>query len=112
MPIRNKHSSLLGPFISYDENKANVFVQDRLFQPNLIFASKVRAYLSEVAPLYGRLLALPTNIRLRWKSLQGRNTQTYLAHSLVTNEPSKLECLLLANFAGRGCAYPCEGFQL
>jgi hypothetical protein len=29
------------------------------------------------APLYGRLLALPTNIRLGWKGLPGRNALAY-----------------------------------
>jgi len=35
-----------------------------------MFAGKAGAYLSEAmkgAPLYGRLLASPTNIRLGWK---------------------------------------------
>ncbi len=29
------------------------------------------------APLYGRHLALPTNVRLVWKGLPGTNTQAY-----------------------------------
>jgi hypothetical protein len=49
-----------------------------LFIRNLrIFAG---AYLSEAplgAPLWGRLLALPANFRLGWKSLQGTNTLAY-----------------------------------
>jgi hypothetical protein len=35
------------------------------------------------APLLGRLLALPTNIRLGWKGLSGTNTLTYWVHSQV-----------------------------
>jgi len=45
-----------------------------------MFAGKAGAYPSEHlsgAPLYGRPLALPTNIRLGWKSLPGPNTLTY-----------------------------------
>jgi len=40
-----------------------------------MFVGKARAYLSEAplgALLYGRPLALPTNIRLGWKSLPGQ----------------------------------------
>jgi hypothetical protein len=32
-------------------------------------------------PLYGRLLALPTNIRLGWKSLPGTNALAYYEKS-------------------------------
>ncbi len=57
-----------------------MFVPGKPFQPNLMFAGKARAYPSEAlsgAPLYGKLLALPANIRLGWKGLPGTNTQAY-----------------------------------
>jgi hypothetical protein len=37
---------------------------------------KSRAYPSE-APFYGRLLSVPTSIRLGWKGLGGSNTLAY-----------------------------------
>jgi hypothetical protein len=42
-----------------------------------MFAGKVGAYPSEGAPLLGRILALPTNIRLGWKGLPGTNALAY-----------------------------------
>ena len=36
------------------------------------------------APLYGRLLASPTNTRLGWKGLPGINTLAYYENSLIT----------------------------
>jgi hypothetical protein len=45
-----------------------------------MFIRKARAYLSDTpfwSPLMGRLLALPTNIRLGWKGLLRTNTQAY-----------------------------------
>ncbi len=36
------------------------------------------------APLYGGLLALPTNIRLGWKGLPGANTESYFINLLFT----------------------------
>jgi len=45
-----------------------------------MFAAKAGAYTSEHlagAPLYSRLLASPTNIRLGWKSIPGTNTLAY-----------------------------------
>ncbi len=53
----------------------------KAFQPSLWFVSKARApvkHLSD-APLWGRLLVLPTNNRLGWKALPRTNTQVYLA---------------------------------
>jgi len=38
------------------------------------------------APLQGRLLDLPTYIRLGWKSLRGTNTLPYLKNSWITNK--------------------------
>ncbi len=35
-------------------------------------------------PLLGRLLALPTNIRLSWKGLQGTNTLAFYKTSQLT----------------------------
>jgi hypothetical protein len=40
------------------------------------------------APLYGMLLALPTNIRPDWKGLPGTNTLAYCEHSKITNVKS------------------------
>ncbi len=40
------------------------------------------------APFYGRLLALPTNIRLSWKGLPGTNTPAYYEDSKVTDVKS------------------------
>ena len=56
-----------------------MFIPGRPFQ-NLIFASKARAYPNEpvsVAPLLGRLLALPGHIRLGWKSLSRTNNSLF-----------------------------------
>jgi hypothetical protein len=36
------------------------------------------------APLYGRLLALPTNIRLGWKGLLGTNALSYNEEASLT----------------------------
>jgi hypothetical protein len=36
------------------------------------------------APLYGRLLASPTNIRLGWKGLSGTNTLAYYKKPQIT----------------------------
>jgi hypothetical protein len=43
------------------------------------------AYPSEPTgtPNYGRLTALPTNIRLGWKSLPGANTPVYYKNHIV-----------------------------
>jgi hypothetical protein len=57
-----------------------VFVLENPFQPVLMFASKAGAYLSLPilgAALYGKLLALPPNIRLVWKGLPWTNTIAY-----------------------------------
>jgi hypothetical protein len=46
------------------------FVPGKFYQPSLMFASKAKVYPIEAplrCPLKGRLLALPTNIRLGWK---------------------------------------------
>ncbi len=45
-----------------------MFVPGKPFQSSLMFAGKAGAYLKG-APLYGRLLASPTNIRLGWERL-------------------------------------------
>jgi hypothetical protein len=47
---------------------------------SLMFASKAAAYLCEAisgAPLQGRVLAFPTNIKQGSKGLLGWNTQAY-----------------------------------
>ncbi len=40
------------------------------------------------APLYGRLLVVPTNIRLGWKSLPETNILTYYENFLITDKKS------------------------
>ncbi len=40
------------------------------------------------APLYGKLLALPRNIRLGWKSLPGTNTLAFNKYSLIMDVKS------------------------
>jgi hypothetical protein len=54
-----------------DSRNKLVFVPGNPFQPSLMFADKARAYTSE--PSF-RYVALPTNIRLGWKSLPGTNS--------------------------------------
>jgi hypothetical protein len=45
-----------------------------------MFAGKVGVKDLSGVPIFGRLLALPTNIRLGWKSLLGLNTPAYYEH--------------------------------
>jgi hypothetical protein len=49
---------------------------------------QVRPVLTQVyltgAPLLGKLLALPKNIRLGWKGLSGTNTLAYYKHLYIT----------------------------
>ncbi len=51
------------------------------YQPSLMFESKAIIYPQvkhvSIAPLQGRLRALPTNIRLGWKVLKWTNTTAY-----------------------------------
>ncbi len=51
-------------------------VPGKPFQPSIMFVGEAEArafpYLSD-APLKGRFMALPTNIRLGWKGLPGKN---------------------------------------
>ncbi len=57
-----------------------MFVLGKPLQPSLMFPSKAGAGMSETpsgAPLYGKLLALPTNIRLEWKDLPESRTLAY-----------------------------------
>jgi hypothetical protein len=52
-----------------------------------MFLGNAREYpivFAPVAPLEGRLLSLPTNIRLRWKGLPGTNALAYHDKSLFT----------------------------
>jgi hypothetical protein len=77
----NKRECL--PHVSLSNPKTN----------NLIFASKNGAYPTEAtstAPLWGRLLALPTNIRLGWKGLLGINTPSFFQHPKFRNACNKL----------------------
>ncbi len=55
----------------------------------LMFAGKVKAKPTPLKhlssdPLQVMFLALPTNIRLNWKSLPGTNTVAYYEHSKIT----------------------------
>ena len=57
-----------------------------------MFVSKARVYhrlnhLSD-APLLGKLLASPTNIRLGWRVLQGANIVAYYEHYKITDVQS------------------------
>ncbi len=57
---------------------AGVVVSGKPIQPSLMFAGKTGAYPSgDRAPLQGRLLALPTNMRLGRKGLSGTNAVAY-----------------------------------
>ncbi len=49
-----------------------------------MFAIKATAF-PDGAPLQGEVLGLPTNIRLGWKGLKGKNTLAYCEHSKFTN---------------------------
>ncbi len=59
-----------------------MFVTGKPLQPSLMFVRKTGAYLSGApkrsSPFYGRLLPLPTNIRLGWKSLPGNKHFSFL----------------------------------
>ncbi len=64
-----------------------MFVPGKHFEPILMFEGKAGAYLVEYlssAPLEGRLLALPTNTRLGWKSLPGTKALAYYGKAQLT----------------------------
>jgi hypothetical protein len=57
-----------------------LLVPGKPLQPNLMFASKAKAYPSKYHsgdPLKGKHLALPTNIILDWNSMPGTSTIAY-----------------------------------
>ncbi len=59
-----------------------MFVPGKLFQPNLMCASKARAYLRGASFEHlGKLLASSASIRLGWKGLPETNTLTYSENS-------------------------------
>ncbi len=64
-----------------------MFVAGKPVQPSTVFAGKAWAcpvkHISGT-PLKGKLLALPTNIRLGWKSLPGTNTLAYYENPQIT----------------------------
>ncbi len=60
-----------------------MFVPYKPFKPGLTYVSKAGAYLSGV-PLLGRLLVLPTNIRLSWKGMLVTNTLAFYEKNLIT----------------------------
>jgi len=60
-----------------------------LSAPSTIIYICRKAYLTlSVAPLYGRLLALPIDTRLGWKGLPGTNTLAYYGNSQLTSVKS------------------------
>jgi hypothetical protein len=63
-----------------------VLISGEPFQPSITFVKKAGAYPSDLsgAPLLGRFQALPTNIRLGWKSLPGTNTLADYKHLSIT----------------------------
>jgi hypothetical protein len=61
-----------------------VFVPGKTYQPSLMFAGKTGDYLSD-APLYDRLLTLPTNIRLGWRGGPETNAPAYYENSKITD---------------------------
>jgi hypothetical protein len=58
-----------------------VFYPGKPFHPSLMFVGKAKNYHLSGAPLHGRLIALPTNIKLGWISLPGTNTLAYYEYS-------------------------------
>jgi hypothetical protein len=71
------------------------------FHPSLIFASKANSAQGEHnsgAPLKGKLLALPANVRLGRKGLPGTNDVAYFDSSSVTknfnNNDTSCQCHL------------------
>ncbi len=82
-----------------------MFVPSKHFQPCGVFESKTGTYSSgdfSGAPLYGRLLALPTNIRPDWKGRPGTNALAYYEHLYIKrclhygDNRSKLEVFKIA----------------
>jgi hypothetical protein len=85
-----------------------VFVPGPL-QPSLMFASRCKPLSSTI--LLGKLLALPTNIRLSCIGLPGTNTLAYWTHSCVAKKIESFEmttsdlfilCLYSQVFQGEG----------
>jgi hypothetical protein len=64
---------------------AKVFEHVKPFQPSLIFAKNIRAYLSG-APVQSNLLALLANIRLGWADLPVTYAVAYLVLASVTKK--------------------------
>jgi hypothetical protein len=71
-------------------------VTDKLFQPCLMFVSKIRPFLLGT-PVYGSLMVLPTNFGLEWKRLV-RDKSASLLSTLTPNvkqkDRDKRACLL------------------
>ncbi len=70
-----------------------MFVSGKPSKPSLRFAGKARAYLCGASgiPLWGRLLASPTNIRRSRKGFEVTNTLAYYEHSLITTVKSLIK---------------------
>ncbi len=74
-----------------------MLVPGKPLQPNLMFASKAKAYPSKYHsgdPLMGKHLALPTNIILDWKIMPGTSTIAYwtIHNSRRKLSVVKIEC--------------------
>ncbi len=64
-----------------------MFVPGKPFQPSLILwvrLESTRVKQLPGAPLLGRLLASPTNVRLGWKGLPRTNTLAYYKNLTIT----------------------------
>ncbi len=59
-----------------------MFVPGKLFQPSLMFKSRIGAYQSEANE--GFPVVSLTNFKLGWKAMPGTNTLTYYKHSQIT----------------------------
>ncbi len=49
------------------------------------------------APLLGKLLTIPTNVRLVWKGLTETNALAYYEHSYVTDAKSLMTLVAVGN---------------
>ncbi len=62
-----------------------MFVPGKPFQPSVMIVRQYPTHIKHLsgAPLYGKLLVLPTNVRLSWKA------HTILLHALVSYRDTK-----------------------
>ncbi len=78
---RDKHSSLLQKFVNYGHKIVLQYRHPRAYPMKLLRSLECLSLAHFRAPLQGRILALPTNIRLGWKGLPGKNTIAYYENS-------------------------------